>query len=450
VGRHIAHYRSQNDINGILNTLNTAVFALSIVGAICICVMLGLSAFLPRLGESRLPAELIPETRTAMLIVGVQLAIFLQTRIFDATLWGHQRFDLMNMVDIPAAFVRGIGSALAIGLGYGLIGLAFVTLATTTAVGVAKLILSLRVEPRIRPAAGHVHWKSYKELWSFGVWNMLLSFGVMARTQMSPFAIQFLLGLGSVAPFSVASRLVNMASTLMSGGIGIVTPYAVELHAHNDLDRQRKLFLDTGKFCVGGAVYFLALFVFLGRSIIVLWIKKAGFEQASIPLAILACGELVPLSVGMAYNTMFGMARNRALAVVGIAECVTAISIGALLSSYFGLEGMCFGFAIASTVWRGIFSFVQAARLIELRFGQFLQQTLLPMLLAVTGPVILLAAATNWKAPDTWLQLLVYGFVFTVLYGSAGVLAAWGWDGVRTRLLSRFAPASNSAAMRAE
>ncbi|MBS0260692.1 MAG: oligosaccharide flippase family protein [Planctomycetes bacterium] len=437
VGRHVAHYRAQGDIQGILNTLNTAAFTLTIISTICIAIMAGLTLMLPWLGNEKLPRELIPETQGAMIIVGLQLAVFLFTRIFDATLWGHQRFDLINMVDIPAALFRGIGSAVVIGMGQGLVGLACVTIVTTTAVGLAKIVLAFKIEPRIRPSFAHVHWSTYKELRSFGFWNMLMSLGVMARTQMSPFVIEMLLGLGFVAPFSVASRLVNMAGTLMAGGIGTVTPYAVELHANHDLERQRKLFIETGKFCAGGALYFLTLFVLLGDSLIRLWIKSDDFASAVVPLTILACGELIPLSVGMAYNTIFGMARNRSLAVVGIAECATAVVLGVLLSHEFGFSGMCAGFALSSTLWRGLFSFFQAARLIKLSIWDFLRQTVLPMLLAAVIPIAMLIAAIDTATPNTWPLLVLYGGLFSVLYITAGAIAAWGWTGLRTRILNR-------------
>ncbi|HEY2252461.1 MAG TPA: glycosyltransferase, partial [Planctomycetaceae bacterium] len=442
VGRHVAFYHAQNDADSLLKTLNTAAFVLAIIGCVSLGTVWLLAGHLNFVAD--VPTALIPAARTAMMIVGVHLALWFVTRIFDATLWGYGRFDQLNMVDIPAALFRGVVSAAVIGQGYGLVGLAWVTLTLTIVVGVAKIGLCRRTDPQLRPSLAHIRLSAFRELGVYGFWNMLVSLGGMARTQLSPVVVGASLGLNLVTPFSVVLRLVGTASTIVASGTGVLTPFATALHAHNDLNRQRQLFMDSGKFCVAMAVFFVALFAFLGQSLLALWVPEV--QWAWQPLVILACGESVPMSVMMAGNTIMGMAKNRSLALCGVAECATALVLGLVLYGPFGLNGVCASLAIAGACWRGMFIFSRAARLIDLTVGDFVSHCVLPMVAAAIVPTAILAGATWVRTPANWPLLCLYTALFSAMYFSAAVLSAWGAAGVRARMLKLLQPAVNDPA----
>src|SRR5262245_46960006 len=96
VGRFVAFHRGRGDREAILNTINTAVFSLVALGAIGFCIVAVTALNLEHLFE--IPPEHLGQARWALLLVGMQLGAALPLCAFDGILWGHERFDLMNLV----------------------------------------------------------------------------------------------------------------------------------------------------------------------------------------------------------------------------------------------------------------------------------------------------------------------------------------------------------------
>src|SRR5262249_40780328 len=135
VGRHVAFHHSAGARRAVNETLSAAVVVLASVGGIAAAaVMLGGPLFF-RFFD--VPLERQVEAGLALKLVAVNLAVWLLANAFDATLWGFQRFDRINVVDIPVSLLRAGLTFTLIGSGGGLAVLAGITLGTTAAAGLA-------------------------------------------------------------------------------------------------------------------------------------------------------------------------------------------------------------------------------------------------------------------------------------------------------------------------
>src|SRR4051812_48665707 len=126
VGRNIAYARANGDQAGVNAVLSTALAVLCVAGAIAGAAMLAVAPVFFRVVD--VAPALVPDARTALLLIGLALALNLPLSLFDATLWAYQRFDLLNAIDIPAALVRAGLTFWLIGRGHGLVALAVINL----------------------------------------------------------------------------------------------------------------------------------------------------------------------------------------------------------------------------------------------------------------------------------------------------------------------------------
>src|SRR5262245_53174193 len=142
VGRAVAFHRARGDQEGVNATLNTALAVLSGAGLIALLGTLALVPFFPQLFE--IPEGSRADAQWALLLVGLNLALWLPLNVFDATLWAYRRFDLLNAVDIPAVLLRGALTFVLIGNGHGLVSLAVINLLTLAGAQAAKAVISFR------------------------------------------------------------------------------------------------------------------------------------------------------------------------------------------------------------------------------------------------------------------------------------------------------------------
>src|SRR5262249_38603781 len=140
VGRHVAYHRARRDQGRVNETVSTATAVLAGVGVGGVLGTFACSAFFFDLFD--VPDTPVAGARVALFVVGVNLAASLVLNAFDSTLWGFQRFDWLNAVDMPTTVLRVGLTWYFVSHGGGLVALAVITLLLTLGNGTAKAALS--------------------------------------------------------------------------------------------------------------------------------------------------------------------------------------------------------------------------------------------------------------------------------------------------------------------
>ena len=425
VGRQVAFRRAQGDVTGINSILSTSLAILSIGSVIALLTTLVASSAITRFFD--VPAEQIGPSRLALILVGLNFALWLPLCVFDGILWASQRFDLLNRIDLTATLLRTALTFLLIGRGGGLVTLACLNLITMSGAQAAKGIAAAWDEPRLRARWGLVRGETARELFGYGIWNSLISASRTLTTQASPLVIGASLGIRFVTPFSIASRLVGYAGALIVSGTGVLTPVATAIHAEGAVDRQKRLFVEGGKYCMAMALGFAAGFLFLGRPLITFWM---GPELASsaVLLAILTLGEVLPMSQWVTQGVILGMSRHRPLAMANLSECAIAATLAVVLAKPLGLVGICIGFALPAFLCRGVFLVLYGCHLVGISPGQYLASVFAPAIKAAALPTAALGMAVLLGPPRTTPRFLVYCAAYGLAYLASAMFFLIGFE----------------------
>lgn len=414
IGRFVAYYRGRNDHEGVLRTVNSAVFLLFGVGTVAMGFVWlsaqGLSLIFPKIA-----AEQLPEMQHALLIIGVNLAVSMVVFSFDATLWGYERFDLANITDCIGFLIRAAGVVYVVTQGYGLAGLAWTTLVVTLVVGLGKGALCYSVARPFRFSPSLVQLTALRELAPFGFWQFLMNGAQMAKTHLNPLAVGAWLGPAIVTPYSLGSRLVGYSNMLLVVTVNVLTPTLASLVGQGDHYRQRRLIERSGRVCTAYALFITAVLILTGRSFITLWVG-AEFASAATILAILIAGEWLPMSVKPYNSAIMATAQQRPLAWRGVAECVVGLAGACTLGYWFGLTGFAVAFAIAATWFRGVFMLRFGGALLGIKWPEYVRKTIAPVVATGGMAVAAFVALVYWREPATWFEWMLYVGGFTLLY----------------------------------
>lgn len=433
VGRQVAFYRGRTDRHGINSTVSTGFalccgVALIVLTAIALANHLFFSAF-------TIPPEQLQSTRTALYLVMVNLAITFPLSLFDGVLWAHERFDLLNMIDIPAAVLRAGLSCWLVVRGYGLVGLAIMTLTVSVAVGAAKLIVSLRLDRELRISPRYVTRQAMRELYSYGLKTVVISIARMTRLQFTPLLLGSLLSPAAVTFYSIPKRLLEYTEKLFAASTGVLTPMAASLHARGDDAGQREILLRGGRIATTLSLLFLAFFVGLGKPLITLWMG-ATWSGAYTLLVILALGETIALSQMVTWNMLMGTARHGRQAVFQVTEVIVFAGL-AVAFRQAEIVGVCLAIALSGSVFRGIAVLISGCRAAEVPLKKFAVEAVLPGALPVLIPASFIAAVGVFAPPAHWPQFLAAISVYAVLSLGACLFAAGFRLGSLLQLLRR-------------
>jgi O-antigen/teichoic acid export membrane protein len=341
-------------------------------------------------------------------LVGITIGLSLIGNCFDASLWGFRRFDLLNAVDIPVTIVRTMGSIVVAAAGFGVTGLAVVTLFTACAGFGAKAYLTWRVAPYLRIRSAHLQRTRMRELVDYGWSNGARTIGVILRRAATPLLIGHVLGAASVTVFSLAARLISYVTLIMNASAGVLTPIATAHHSRCDEGALRKLLLHGGDLCTTAAGFLTLLVVLLGMPFISLWVGPT-LITAGLLAAVLALGEFLPLSQLVAEGVLLGKARHRLLAALTVADGVIALALAALVGRYWGLLGMCIAFAVCGSILRGLPLILYSKRILQVRLRDYVRSLVLRPATRLLAPAAALAAFRLTQQMDNWLMLGLAG-----------------------------------------
>lgn len=420
VGHFVAFYRARQDTRAVNEIVMTALGLLSAAGLLGLLATGAAALWAGSLFSADFHPLDLPALRIALLLAGVNLALQLPLRIADGILWGCQRFDHLNAVRIPGEVARGVLSAIVVYFGGGLVALSSVALLLTLARGIAKVLLAVRNEPSLSLQLSHIQRARVHEVLSFGVWSTIRSVAAMIPVRLTPLLVGGLLGVALVAPLSIAARLIASASAILVAASGVITPLATTLHAQDDSSRKQQLLFVGGRYSLAAATTFLALFVWLGKPLIILWVGP-GMLMAYPMLVVLAVGRLFSMSQVVTRGMITAQARHRALALASLTQVVITLTLGVTLMQSWGVLGLVVAVAISDAACDGVFSWLYGCRLLGVSPLRYAISMVGRTAAALAMPCALLATATWLRPVCTWLELCVYGGGFT-LFSLACVL----------------------------
>jgi O-antigen/teichoic acid export membrane protein len=361
------------------------------------------------------PAEQVEPVRLSLLLAGTSVALTLAMGTNDATLWAHERFDLINAIEMAAALVQASCSIYFVSRGHALVALTVSLLTAAVVREAAKAGACHRLAREARLPASRPTWPAAKRLFDYALWNSLLGIGQRLTAQGVPMVVGSRLSLASVTPFTVAANLTTYARGFVVSGTGVVTPFATALHATQNRAQQQRLFMEGSRYSWALSLMLVSGLVLLGRSFVILWMGPT-LAEASRLLVILALGELLPMSQGIACGLIMGMNRHRVLGATSLIEATAVITLGVVLARAAGLTGICVAVAACAVVCRGIVPMVFICRVLHLSVREYAIHALGPPLAIAAAPVLGLALLVHHRTPASWLEFLLYGAGFCAAF----------------------------------
>lgn len=419
VGRFVALYRAHNDVGAINRTISTSFTLLSVIGVLAAVVVLALSFVFPSMVE--VPPELAGDVRLAFILVALNLGLWFVFQGFDAILWGYQRFDLLNCIDVPTAFLRLALCYVFVTPANGLWALAAITLGCTLLVGFAKGLAAFAIDRRLTIRVRFADFSAVRELFGYGVWNFVAYIALLARKSLIPLVIGAVLSPATVTLYAIARRLVDYAGMFLMVAAGVLTPVAAGNHARDDDHRQRRLLLVGTKYFNCLVLYFVIGMGVLGGAFIRLWVGEK-YDPAAALVVILLLGEALGLANYVVRSVLLGAARHQSIAWLSVIDAIVAVGGGAVAAWAYGLAAACIVSAASSFVFTGVALAVYGCRLLKVGGAEYLSTSWVPALIAAIGPTVLLGIVAMELRLNSWLAFVAAGIAFTCAWVVSGLI----------------------------
>ena len=376
--RFVAQFKGMNQRES-LNQVLATVMLLMVAASVLICASTGtLMFFLPGFFHVGTPSQSL--LRWVLGLLGLSIAFIFPTRALNTYLFGLQRFDLSNYGFIGATIVRAVLIIAALRLGFGLLGVAGVTLAAEALSFALYTFLVKRADPQISFDWRNAQFIRMRELAGFSFYAYLGNAGDYLRYSTDSVVISRLLSVALVTRFSVAGRLMDSFRSLISTFNSPLMPRMTELHGQGRTVELEEFFVRSIKMTSLVSLFLGALVLLDGKSLLRLWLGERFVSSFDL-LLVLTVGYVLALAQMPSVSLMFARGRHHLLGWWTLGEGAANLLLSILWARKYGLLGVALGTTVPMLVTGSLIQPLYTVHLLKVPLGRYIRR-------AFAGPVL--------------------------------------------------------------
>lgn len=335
VGRYVAFSEAREDFaarDGIVATSFWFLLVASALGWLAICsVAIGIHQIVPNLSSA-----VVAETRWAIILVGLALAINLPASIFAAVFTGMHRSDVPAKIQGTGRLVQAAALIAAGPLqNLAVLGLVYLIVSVGT---VTVLAIAWRRGTRAPTLARrHVARTHGRELFGFCLSLTLWNFAMLLVTGLD-LIIVGRFDYGATPYYAVSLTLVTLVSGTLSSLGSALVPAAASLPDEADSHLQN-LLMRSSRLIIGASLIMGVPLIFEGHVVLAWWLGEAYADRAAPLLALLVAAAVIRNSM-IAYVTIaIGTGYQRRMIATPLIEGIVTVAASVAFASIAGAAG---------------------------------------------------------------------------------------------------------------
>lgn len=412
--KFIAEYRAVNDVDRLNKFIATVFVAYLFLGGIVFSLIIFLSFYLGTFFH--ISPDQAGTGQFFFLIAGTNLALGLPLSLLSGVLFGYQRLDVLNLINVLGSFCSGFFSIMVLKIGLGLIGVAWVGFGINLFAAALKLFFIHRRLPQIRLRPGLFDSVVLKKTVAFSFYVFVISIGVQIVFNTDNIVISKFLGISAVAAYAIAFRLNYAAMQFVFKIADVFFPVFAELHVLREKASLKATYLEISKLSVAIAIPITIVIILFGENIIRAWVGQQNFVGMPT-LAALAMLTLMHSFIHPGAVVLSGMGRIRTMTLFNVAEAVLNLAFSIALVLPLGVLGVALGTVIAQAFTNLWYIPSSAAREVELSLWRYIKEVFLRLML-VGIPVLAFGIFLSRLWPDADIIIVaLFSLMLFLLYG---------------------------------
>ncbi|MDP7023443.1 MAG: hypothetical protein QGH42_04230, partial [Kiritimatiellia bacterium] len=387
----------------------------------------------------------------ARLITGMLLLVFLArllTTPFALGLYVYQKFVWMSVVEFSGGLLRlALLLALLSNFGARVLWVATAQMVAFLAMTGAKVVLSLRQMPLLRPSLAAFDWKTVREVLRFSGWLTVGKTGLsIARSADLVFLNRCALA-PAVGSFHLASLIPKHLAVAMVALTGPLEPAITAMQAADRQDQLMSTFYRVGRLSLWfvGLIIVPLLMLRVPLCRLYLGARFETYEAVPVLLVMIALAWVPMCFVDGLEKLAVAKGRARGYSVILMVSHVAHIALSAHYVFVLGLGPVGVGLAGLVSMWGGLFLGFLPLGVVS--FGVSLRSYLPRVVLRGLGPWLVGALTCHYVSsalpPTSWLSLVAVAVIANVAYCLGVLFCSTEGDkedvlGIMKSALSRF------------
>jgi O-antigen/teichoic acid export membrane protein len=413
--RYVSKAKANNDLETATRLINTSLFSYTCIGALTFLITVVVSLYVDKF---HIRQEFQYTARWLLLMVGGAVSLGFPLGVSGGVLEGLQRFDLQNLTSVATTVIRALLIVLALGRGYGLLMVAFITVAMPLLSSIVRSVIAARMLP-VPLGFGYVDRATFREMASYGGTTLIVIIAARLRFRSDSIIIGAVLSTAAITYFNIGARMVDYAGEVVENLAQVFMPMSSHSDAQGNLDRLRRIFVGGNRFCAFTIFPISAILIVLGKSVIEAWVGTKYVDKSYPVLLILLVSTTLILAQAASPRVLFGMSKHQTWAMVALTEGIVNVVLSVLLVRPYGIVGDAIGTAAPLAATALFFLPWHLCRQLHIRMAVYLREAYLLPVMVCAPVVVVLLLMKRWFVPHNYAQLAAHLGVAGAVYGLA-------------------------------
>ncbi len=431
--RYVSKAKATNDVETASRLINTSLFSYSCIGLFTFLVTVTLSLYLDRFHGIR--PDFQHTARWLLLMVGGAVSLGFPLGVSGGVLEGLQRFDVQNLTSVVSTVARAILIVIALRHGYGLLMVAFITVALPLVSSVVRTGIAARMLP-VPIGFRYVDRATFREMAGYGGTTLIVIIAARLRFRSDSIIIGAFLSTAAITYFNIGARIVDYAGEVVENLAQVFMPMSSHTDAQGNLEGLRRIFVGGNRFCAFTIFPICAVLIVLGKSVIEAWVGVKYVATSYPVMLILLIGTSLMLAQAASPRVLFGMSKHKTWAMVALTEGIVNVVLSMVLVRPYGIVGDAIGTAAPLAVTTLCFLPWHLCRQLQVRMGMYLREAYLLPAVVCIPLVIALLLMKRWFVPHNYAQLAAH---LAVAGGVYGLALGWAFASKRAMKIGHLA-----------
>src|SRR5258708_8882280 len=230
--RYVSRAKATNDLDSSSRIVSTSLFSYTCIGALTLLITIVVSLYVSHFHGIR--PEFHLTARWLLFMVGSAVSLGFPLGVSGGVLDGLQRFDAQRFPNIAATVLRAVLIVIALRHGYGLLMVAFITVAMPLLASIVCTAIAMRLLP-VPLGLKYVDRATFREMAAYGGTTLIVIISARLRFRSDSVIIGAFLSTAAITYFNIGARIVDYGG---EGGVNlaqIFLPSARHYHAPRDL-----------------------------------------------------------------------------------------------------------------------------------------------------------------------------------------------------------------------
>lgn len=356
----------------------------------------------------------VQKMRIMMLVLTFNLVVTFSFSLYNSIISAYEKFIYQKALAILNSVLKPMLMIPLLFLGYKSIALCLVITLVNIIVLLSNYIFcrySLKLEIKYQG----FDFKLFKKIFSYSIWIFLAVIVDKVNWSVDNFILGAVSGTVAVSIYSIAATLNQLFINLSTAISGVLLPKMSKMIANNASSNQlTDEMIKVGR--IQNYVIFLMCsgLILFGKQFINLWVGD-GFEESYYVALLLIVPVCFPLIQNIGLSIMQAMNKYKFKSISTSIMAAFNIIISVILAKKMGATGAAIGSSIALIVCN-IFIiniyYYKVLKLNVIRFWKNIFKQVIPFII----PIMFIILVMKFIVLDSWIGLLFYGSLYTLVY----------------------------------